>query len=259
MTGNLDGRVALVTGAGRGIGAEIAAGLARHGARVAMVARTASQLDQVAATVTAPGGTALALTADLGDEAQIVAALRRARSVLGEIDLLINNAAVVGPLAPTSALTRRQIADALALNVLAPIYLSGRVLPAMLDKGWGRIVNVSSGVASRPTMMIRGTVYAASKAALEARTLNLSAELAGTGVAVNVYRPGAVDTEMQAWIRGQDPDRIGSELHQRFMQSHAAGTLLTPQQSAAALLAHLDSDATGQIWEASGAPTAPQT
>ena len=108
-------------------------------------------------------------------------------------------------------------------------------------------------------MMIRGTVYAASKAALEAHTLNLSAELAGTGVTVNVYRPGAVDTEMQAWIRGQDPDRIGSELHQRFMQSHAAGTLLTPQQSAAALLAHLDSDATGQIWEASGAPTAPQT
>ncbi|HTW11760.1 MAG TPA: SDR family oxidoreductase [Solirubrobacteraceae bacterium] len=259
MTGDLDGRVALITGAGRGIGAEIAAGLASRGARVAMLARTASQLDQVAATVIAAGGTALALTADLGDEGQTVAALRRARSELGEIELLINNAAVVGPLAPTSALTRREIADALAVNVLAPIYLSGRVLPAMLDEGWGRIVNVSSGVASRPEMMIRGTVYATSKAALEAHTLNLSAELAGTGVTVNVYRPGAVDTEMQAWIRGQDPDRIGSELHQRFMQSHAAGTLLTPQQSAAALLAHLDSDATGQIWEASGAPTSPQT
>ena len=259
MMGNLDGRVALVTGAGRGIGAEIAVGLARRGARVAIVARTASQLDQIAATVTAADGTALALTADLGDEAQTDGALRRARSELGEIELLINNAAVVGPLAPTSALTRREIADALALNVLAPIYLSGRVLPAMLDVGWGRIVNVSSGVASRPEMMIRGTVYAASKAALEAHTLNLSAELAGTGVTVNVYRPGAVDTDMQAWIRAQDPDRIGSELHQRFMQSHAAGTLLTPQKSAAALLAHLDSDATGQIWDASDAPTSPQT
>ncbi len=259
MAGDFDGRVALVTGAGRGIGAEIAVGLAARGARVALLARTASQLNQVAATVTAAGGAALALTADLGDEAQIAAALRRARSELGEIELLINNAAVVGPLAPTSALTCREIADALALNVQVPIYLSGRVLPAMLDEGWGRIVNVSSGVASRPEMMIRGTVYAATKAALEAHTLNLSAELAGTGVTVNVYRPGAVDTEMQAWIRGQDPDRIGSELHQRFIQSHAAGALLTPQQSAAALLAHLDSDATGQIWEASGAPTAPQT
>ena len=74
-----------------------------------------------------------------------------------------------------------------------------------------------------------------------------------------MYRPGAVDTEMQAWIRGQDPARIGSELHQRFIRSHAAGALLTPQQSAGALLAHLDSDATGQIWEASDASTAPQT
>jgi NAD(P)-dependent dehydrogenase (short-subunit alcohol dehydrogenase family) len=259
MAGDLDGRVALVTGAGRGIGAEIAVGLAARGARVALLARTASHLDQVAATVTAEAGTALALTADLADEAQTDAALRRARSELGEIELLINNAAVVAPLAPTSALTRREIAEALALNVLAPIYLSGRVLPAMLEDGWGRIVNVSSGVVSRPEMMVRGTVYAASKAALETHTLNLSVELAGTGVTVNVYRPGAVDTEMQAWIRGQDPDRIGSDLHQRFIQSHAAGTLLTPQQSAAALLAHLDSAATGQIWEPSGASTTPPT
>jgi 3-oxoacyl-[acyl-carrier protein] reductase len=259
MAGDLDGRVALVTGAGRGIGAEITFGLAARGARVALLARTASQLDQIAATVTAAAGTALALTADLADDAQTDAALRRARSELGEIGLLVNNAAVVGPLAPTSELTRQEIADALTLNVVAPIYLSGRLLPAMLADGWGRIVNVSSGVVSRPQMMTRGTVYAASKAALEAHTLNLSAELAGTGVTANVYRPGAVDTEMQAWIRGQDPDRIGSELHERFMQSHAAGALLTPQQSAAALLARLDSDATGQIWEASDASIAPQT
>jgi NAD(P)-dependent dehydrogenase (short-subunit alcohol dehydrogenase family) len=255
----LDGRVALVTGAGRGIGAEIAVGLGSRGVRVAMLARIQSQLDAVAGTVTGAGGTALALTADVADGAQIDAALRRARSELGEIGLLINNAAVVGPLAPTSELTRQEITDALWLNVVAPIYLSGRVLPAMLAQGWGRIVNVSSGIVSRPEMMVRGTVYAASKAALEAHTLNLSAELNGTGVTANVYRPGAVDTEMQAWIRGQDPGRIGSELHRRFVQSHAAGALLTPRQSAAALLAHLDSFETGQIWDAGGAPTASQT
>lgn len=255
----LDGRVALVTGAGRGIGAEIAAGLGSLGVGVAMLARTASQLDAVAAVVTDAGGTALALTADVADQGQIDAALRRTRSELGEIGLLINNAAVVGPLAPTSELTRQEITNALELNVVAPIYLSGRVLPAMLAEGWGRIVNVSSGVVSRPEMMVRGTVYSASKAALEAHTINLSAELAGTGVTANVYRPGAVDTEMQAWIRGQDPDRIGAELHRRFVHSHAAGALLTPRQSAAALLARIDSDGTGQIWDGGGAPTAPQT
>jgi 3-oxoacyl-[acyl-carrier protein] reductase len=258
MAGDLNGRVALVTGAGRGIGAEIAVGLGARGARVALLARTANQLDAVAATVTDAGGTALALTADVADQAQLDRALLRARSELGEIGLLVNDAAVVWPLAPTNELTRREIADALALNVVAPIYLSGRVLPAMLSEGWGRIVNVSSGIVSRPEMMVRGTVYAASKAALEAHTLNLSAELTGTGVTANVYRPGAVDTEMQAWIRRQNPDVIGSELHRRFTESHAAGALLTPQQSAAALLARLASDGTGQIWEA-GARTARQT
>jgi NAD(P)-dependent dehydrogenase (short-subunit alcohol dehydrogenase family) len=259
MVGDLDGRVALVTGADRGIGAEISVGLAARGARVALLARTAGQLDQIAATVTAAAGTALALTADLADQAQTDTAIRRARSELGEIGLLINNTTMVGRLAPTSELTRQEIADDLTLNVVAPIYLSGQLLPAMLADGWGRIVNVSSWVVIRPQMMPRGTVYAASKAALEAYTLNLSAELAWTGVTANVYRPGAVDTEMQDWIRGQDPNRIASDLHQRFIQSHAAGALLTPRQSATALLAHLDSAATGQIWEPSDAPITPQT
>ena len=254
MGRGLGGRVALVTGAGRGIGAEIAAGLGARGVRVVMLARSADQLDAVAATVTDAGGTALAIVADVADEAQVDAALARARSELGEIEMLINNAAVVGPLAPTSELTRREIADAMALNVVAPIHLCGRVVPAMRAAGWGRIVNVSSGIVGRPEMMVRGTVYAASKAALEAHTRNLSAELAGTGVTANVYRPGAVDTEMQAWIRRQDPERIGSELHRRFVQSHDAGGLLTPRQSAAGLLARLESGGTGQIWEASDPP-----
>jgi 3-oxoacyl-[acyl-carrier protein] reductase len=97
--------------------------------------------------------------------------------------------------------------------------------------------------------MIGGTVYAATKAALEAHTLNLAAELAGTGVTVNAYRPGGVDTAMQAWIRGQDPERIGAGLHEQFARSHASGRLLTPERSAASLIARLGTDATGQVWD----------
>jgi NAD(P)-dependent dehydrogenase (short-subunit alcohol dehydrogenase family) len=103
----------------------------------------------------------------------------------------------------------------------------------------GRIVNVSGGIVASPGSMVGGNVYAAAKAALEAHTRNLAAELAGTGVTVNVYRPGGVDTAMQAWIRAQDPKRIGGELHQRFVRSYADGTLITPAQSAAALIGHL--------------------
>ncbi|MBR7827195.1 SDR family NAD(P)-dependent oxidoreductase, partial [Actinospica sp. MGRD01-02] len=117
-------------------------------------------------------------------------------------------------------------------------------------EGWGRIVNVSSGIAARPESMVRGNAYAATKAALEAHTLNLAAELRGTGVTVNVFRPGRVDTAMQEWIRGQDLERIGAALHGRFNRFVTSGELITPERSAAALLARLGGAETGAIWEA---------
>jgi NAD(P)-dependent dehydrogenase (short-subunit alcohol dehydrogenase family) len=124
----------------------------------------------------------------------------------------------------------------------------------MLDAGWGRVVNVSSGIAAHPAGMAGGNAYATTKAALEAHTVNLAAELRGTGVTVNAYRPGGVDTAMQAWIRRQDPERIGARLHERFNRNYAEGNLITPEHSAAALLAHLASDDTGAIWDVSTAP-----
>ena len=109
------------------------------------------------------------------------------------------------------------------------------------------------------TRASRGTsstanAYATSKAAVEAHTLNLAAELAGSGITVNVFRPGAVDTAMQAWIRNQDPVLVGVDLHRRFVENYEQGTLLSPEQSAASLLADLPSPDTGQIWEARRSP-----
>ena len=86
---------------------------------------------------------------------------------------------------------------------------------------------------------------------MEAHTINLAAELAGSGVTVNAFRPGSVDTAMQAWIRDQEPSRIGTKLHTRFARSYSEGALTTPGQSARALMPHLYSDETGQIWDAS--------
>jgi NAD(P)-dependent dehydrogenase (short-subunit alcohol dehydrogenase family) len=254
MTRSLAGRTALVTGAGRGIGRAIAIGLAQAGAEVLVTARSA---DQVACTVAAieaaaPGaGKASAVAADIADNRQrqelIDAALAR-----GRVDMLINNAATVEPLGASAAIWAGDLRQAFEVNVIAPALLAAAVIPGMVAAGWGRIVNVSSGIVASPGSMIGGNAYAATKSALEAHSRNLAAELAGTGVTVNVYRPGGVDTAMQAWIRSQDPARIGAALHDRFLQSYASGSLLTPEASAAALLAHLrgpDAERTGAIWD----------
>ena len=243
-----EGRQALVTGAGRGIGRALALGLAAAGAQVAILARTPDELETVAAAVGDLGGTALVIRSDVGDPDQVAQAASVALAEFGVVDVLINNAGVVWPLGPTSSVDPAEWATAIGINLLGPVALTRALLPVMLARGFGRIVNVSSGIAARPEAMIRGNAYAASKAALEAHTLNLAAELADSGVTVNVYRPGGVDTAMQAWIRDQPPEQVGTALHDRFVNSFAQGTLITPERSARALLEHLSGDDTGQIW-----------
>jgi NAD(P)-dependent dehydrogenase (short-subunit alcohol dehydrogenase family) len=249
----LEGRIALVTGAGRGIGRAIAFGLASAGARVAVLARSAEEVEQTARLVAEYGGDALALAADVTNRDEVSAALSSIGDRWGPVEVLVNNAGVVWPLAPSATLDPDEWARAIDINTTAPARLSFALLSAMLDRGWGRIVNVSSGIAGNPTGMLRANAYVTSKAALEAHTLNLAAELASTGITVNVFRPGGVDTAMQAWIRDQDPDRIGTGLHERFTRNHEQGALLTPQQSAASLLARLPGTASGQIWDAADA------
>ena len=256
MTTDFSGKTALITGAGRGIGRAVALGLGAVGARLILIARSEDELAQTQAMLIDQGASAdrvRIIPADLGDERRrdqaAATALETAR-----VDILVNNAATVEPLGPTAATSPAELRRAFELNVVAPAALTAAVLPGMLDAGWGRIVNVSSAIAGRPASMVRFNAYAATKAALEAHSVNLAAELGGTGVTVNAYRPGGVDTAMQAWIRRQDPERIGTAVHERFNQSFAQGTLLTPDQSAAALIAHLSGDETGAIWDVSSAP-----
>jgi NAD(P)-dependent dehydrogenase (short-subunit alcohol dehydrogenase family) len=252
------GKTALVTGAGRGIGRAVALGLGAAGARVVLLARTPAQLEETRALLREQGTPVervSVLPADLADEADRDRAAAAALAA-GRVDILVNNAAVVEPLGPTAGVKAADLRLAFEVNVVAPAALTAAVLPGMLEAGWGRVVNVSSGIVANPAGMVRGNAYATTKAALEAHTVNLAAELRGTGVTVNAYRPGGVDTAMQAWIRRQDPGRIGTSLHERFNKNHAEGSLITPRQSAAVLLAHLAGEGTGAIWDVSTAPEA---
>jgi NAD(P)-dependent dehydrogenase (short-subunit alcohol dehydrogenase family) len=250
------GKTALVTGAGRGIGRAVALGLGGVGAGVVLLARTDEQLDQTRDLLLKQGVPAQQVRvepADLADEKQRAHA---AAAVLaaGRVDILVNNAATVEPLGPTAHIAAAALRLVFEINVVAPAALTAAVLTGMLDAGWGRVVNISSGIVANAVGMVRGNAYVATKAALEAHTVSLAAELRDTGVTVNAYRPGGVDTAMQAWIRQQDPERIGAGLHERFSKNFTEGTLITPEHSAAALVAHLAGDDTGAIWDVSTAP-----
>jgi NAD(P)-dependent dehydrogenase (short-subunit alcohol dehydrogenase family) len=243
--------VAVVTGAGRGIGRAVARELARAGADVALLARSRDELAETSAQVRALGGTALIVPTDLADLGQIDTAAKLIRDELGTADVLVNNAGAVQPLGPTDRIDPLEWARAITVNLTAAVSLTLALLPAMLANRRGHIVNVSSGIVESPSSMIGGNAYITGKTALEAHTLNLAAELADSGVAVNVFRPGIVDTAMQGWIRGQDPKEIGAQLHERFVRYHADGVLITPEQSARSLVEHLHGTSTGEIWTVS--------
>jgi 3-oxoacyl-[acyl-carrier protein] reductase len=247
MPGDLEGRVAIVTGAGRGIGRATALALAREGAAVACVARTASQLAETAALVRAAGRRAQQIEADIGEPGAPSLIAAKVLADLGAVDILVNNAATVEPAGPTATAGPQDWARAVAVNLTGPVRLTLTVLDAMTEQGYGRIVNVSSAIAAAPAAIPGLNAYAASKAALEAHTLGLAAELTGTGVTVNIVRPGPVDTAMPAWILDQAPAQIGAGLHDRFAAMRDAGLMASPGQPAKVIAALIIGDSTGQI------------
>ncbi len=238
----------MVTGAGRGLGRALAVELAAAGFDLALLARSADELGDAAAAVEASGQRALPLALDLATSGAAETAVR-ATAGLGPVSLLVNNAATLGPVEPSPGLDPGVWSRALALNAGAAAALSFALLPAMIERGRGEIVNVSSRLVADPTAMPRGNAYVTSKAALEAHSVNLAAELAGSGVAVNVLRPGILDTGQQSWLREQGAEGIGAYLHARYRGFAEQGKLTDPALVARFLLERLGGTETGQVWD----------
>jgi NAD(P)-dependent dehydrogenase (short-subunit alcohol dehydrogenase family) len=251
----LDGRVALITGASRGIGRAIARGYANEGAAVAVTARSAGDLESLVQEIRQSGGKALAIPADLADVAVPARVVQQVAASFGTIDILVNNAGIGSSSSP------RPVVDfddafwhkTLALNLTAPYLLTKAVLPVLLAKKWGRVINIASINGKLPA--IHGAAYTASKHGLLGLTRTLALEVARDGITVNAICPGPVHTEMNDRRIEYDSKRLGVAIPELESRLTPIGRRLEPEEIVpmAVLLASAESAAiTGQAFNVCG-------
>ncbi|HEY1932922.1 MAG TPA: SDR family oxidoreductase [Acetobacteraceae bacterium] len=196
---SLAGKIVIVTGAGRGIGAAAAEALARAGALLVLTARTASQTEGVAQSITQAGGSAMSLPCDVSSWPAVQQLVEATLQHFGKIDALINNAGVIEPIARIAESDPAAWARSIEINLIGAYYAVRAVLPPMIAAGCGTIVNVSSGAAHNP---LEGwTSYCSGKAGLAMLTRGIAQEHAAQGIRVFGFQPGTTDTDMQVVIR----------------------------------------------------------
>ena len=254
MTGHRRG-VALVRGAGRGIGRASAIGLAAAGSPVVVTARSTDELGDVVSEIVAAGGDASALECDLTHRAQSTRLVERAASAFGPIDILVNNAGIGSSADPRLlAEFRDEFWDrTLELNLTAPYLLSKAALPHMRAQGWGRIVTVASINGRMPSPF--SGAYVASKHGVIGLMRTLALEVAGDGITVNCVNPGPVRTRVNDARLAFDAERLGRELHEYERGLTPIGGRLEPEDIAP-MVVYLASDAarmiTGQAYNVDG-------
>ncbi|NIL95964.1 MAG: SDR family NAD(P)-dependent oxidoreductase, partial [Planctomycetales bacterium] len=222
----------IITGSSRGLGAAAARIVAHSNAQVALAARSGKKLRELADEIQRNGGTALPIEADLTDEKSCAEVVQRTVAAFGQIDSLVNNAGVIEPIAPLSKADLRTWDLNIRINLLAPVRLTAMALPH-LRRARGRVINISSGAAIHATP--GWGAYCSSKAALNHFTRVLSVE--EPEITAIAFRPGVVDTAMQAKIRLDGRAGMPAEAHARFLGYNARGELLPPERPGRALAA----------------------
>lgn len=254
MTG-LNGRTALITGAGRGIGRAVAKALAAEGCRVAAAARTEDELQSVVDDISQAGGKAVALQVDLSNREQTQQLPERAAEQAGPVDILVNNAGVGSSGDPRPFVEfRDQYWDlSLEVNLTAPYLLTKLMLPHMLRQGWGRVITVASLNGRLPAL--HGSAYTASKHGVIGLMRAVALEVASQGVTVNCICPGPVKTLMNDRRIEYDADRLGRNLAEHEQGLTPIGGRLVPEDIAP-MAVYLASDAgrmvTGQAYNICG-------
>lgn len=212
----LKDKVALVTGASKGIGASIAIHLAKEGAKVVVnYASSRSDAEKVVRAIINEGGTAIALKGDVSIQADVDRIFRETEIAFGGLDILVNNAGVFEYL-PIEELTEESFHKQFNINVLGSILSIQKAVQAFEAKGGGVIINISSEASKLP--LPTGSIYSASKAALDAITISLSKELSGRNIRINSLLPGVVDT-----VGSREAGFIGTEAEKDMISKTPLG------------------------------------
>src|SRR5437667_9075952 len=236
MTMTLDKQIAIVTGAGRGIGAAIASKLAFLGAQVILCGRTLKMLQTTAQNISQQGGRAEALACDVSDLQSVEALAAKVEQTFGRADILVNNAGVGGFSGPLHQMTPEDWEKILNTNLRGVYYCIRSFAQLMIRGGGGHIVNISSLAGKNP--LPNGAAYAASKWGLNGLSYSVAEELRGHGIRVSVVCPGSVDTELSPhtgkdankMLKPDDVAHVVAMLVTQAPQSFASEVLLRPTQ-----------------------------
>lgn len=241
----LEGKTALVTGAGRGLGRAIALAMSAEGARTAIISRSAGELEEVASQME---GESFVFAGDVSKPENVSRMVRQTQERFSRIDILVNNAGIIGPVRFMEDAGERSWRRTLDVNLNGAFLFAKAVVPVMRDQGGGKIINIVSGLGRMP--FPKFCAYSVSKAGLIQLTLSLSDELKDLGIRVNAIDPGVMDTKMQEELRGTGPEVLGESISRHFLDYKKKGQLKDPGEVArlAVFLASSDADhLNGQI------------
>jgi 3-oxoacyl-[acyl-carrier protein] reductase len=237
----LENRIAIVTGAGRGIGQCIASALAAERACVVLAARTAHELADTERQIRSEGGICQAMLCDLSEARDVDRLVQSTLSSFGKIDILVNNAGIQGPIGPLVENDEEEWLKTLQVNLIGPLRCMRRVLAGMIERRSGKIINLSGGGATAPR--VHFSAYGASKTALVRLTETVAEEVRPFNIQVNAIAPGAVNTRMLQEILDAG-SAAGAELEAARARQSQGGT---SPELAARLAVFLASDASGEL------------
>jgi NAD(P)-dependent dehydrogenase (short-subunit alcohol dehydrogenase family) len=240
-----EGRVAVITGGGRGLGRAIALGLAGAGARVGVVARSAARLAETVESGADAAGELVAFPCDVSEAASVERLKADVEERLGRVSILVNAAGIFGPIALIQDVDPLEWQRTIMVDAVAPLFTTRAFLGGMLDQRWGRIVNVTSAASLHPPGPLN-SAYGTAKAALNQMTRHLAAEIAGSGVTANVIHPGDVKTDMWADIKGRVAGAGPAGENYASWVAWVEETGGDPPQKAVDLVLRLTSDAGGE-------------